>query len=73
MNTTTYQIKETQDGFEVLEYVNGQLNAFSDAMPSKTIALRLLEAINNGHDICEASEAFYNEHCELESGDLPHD
>ena len=73
MKNTTHQINETPEGFEVLEYVNGQLNAFSDAMPSKAIALKLLDAINRGHDICEVSEAFYNEHRELESGDLPHD
>ena len=73
MNNTTHQINETAEGFEVLEFVNGQLNAFSDAMPSKAIALRLLDAINRGHDIHEASEAFYEEYRELEPGDLPHD
>ena len=72
-NDTAYKINQTTDGFEVLEYVNGQLNAFSDAMPSKAIALRLLDAIKRGYDIHEASEAFYEEYRELEPGDLPHD
>ena len=73
MNNTTYQINETAEGFEILEYLNGKLNAFSDAMPSKAIALRLLAAIKRGHDIHEASAAFYEEYRELEPGDLPHD